>query len=249
MAFDSSWVNWGFRYSPIWSRTGYTSCKIERVETQDSQLVDGLFWVKTSTKPAGFLAEIMNMGSPYHPAWVFLPQELFALQNATSWAAQEVKGARGVQCGTEKLDTWQLWGTYILYMNYVSILVLRVYCRCGFLVSSRGETEFHVFVCVLCTCSSPFLSSWDQTNLDLSTMIFKKDPRSMLLQYSKGTWPWKIMEYASFRSIWFKFDFHVEHVYFPAMFATGNMIGLAGSYQWLQPLDQTYFQFVTDSSG
>lgn len=56
-----------------------------------------------------------------------------------------VKCRPGVQCGTEKLDTWQLWGTYILYMNYVSILVLRVYCRCGFLVSSRGETEFHVF--------------------------------------------------------------------------------------------------------
>lgn len=139
--------------------------------------------------------------------------------------------AWGVQCGTEKLDTWQLWETYILYMNYVSILVLRVYCRCGFLVSSRGETEFHVFfLCFvhLFRSFSKFVGS-NELRFIYNTMIFKKDPRSMLLQDSKGTWPWKIMEYASFRSIWFNdFWFPCWTCVFPSHVCHfGNMIGFA----------------------
>lgn len=118
-----------------------------------------------------------------------------------------------------------------------------------FLFQAAVKRSSMFFLCVLCTCSGPFLSSWDQTNLDLSTMIFKKDPRSMLLQYSKGTWPWKIMDYASFRSIWCNdFWFPCWTCVFPShFFATGNMIimiGLAGSYQWL-PVESLLNQWVT----
>jgi hypothetical protein len=71
----------------------------------------------------------------------------------------------------------------------------------------------------------------------------------MLLQYSKGTWPWKIMDYASFRSIWCNdFWFPCWTCVFPShFFATGNMIimiGLAGSYQWL-PVESLLNQWVT----